>query len=69
MSEKNGNRYASRTYWLCWGIVIAATWLTRGQALDGAGFVTLALGVLAAWQSRRAFDNKLEADARKEAGR
>ena len=55
-------RYFSRTYWLCWGIVILATTLTFTDNLDGAGWVT-AIGItLGAWQARRAWDNKLLAE-------
>ena len=55
-------KLASRTYWLCWGIVLLATYLAQAGTLDGAGWVTATAGVLIAWQSRRAYDNKLKAN-------
>lgn len=57
------NKLTSRTYWLCWGIVLLGTYLTKQGGLDGAGWVTVTLGTLAAWQGRRAFDNKLAASS------
>ena len=59
--NKTENRYRSRTYWLCWGLVALATGLCGFGLLEGAGWVTVALGVLSAWQVRRAYDNKLKA--------
>lgn len=61
-SEKAESRYRSRTYWLCWGILILATSLAGSELLDGAGWVTTAGIVIGAWQARRAWDNKLDAD-------
>jgi hypothetical protein len=63
MSNGNGQkRYRSRTYWLCWGIVVLSAALTWTGKLDGAGWVTAALGTVGAWQARRAYDNKLLAE-------
>jgi FtsH-binding integral membrane protein len=57
--EDDMNRYRSRTYWLCWGIVLLSTVLCSFGRIEGAGWITCNLGVLAAWQLRRAHDNKL----------
>lgn len=57
-----GSRYRSRTYWLCWGIVLLAAALTWTGKMDGAGFGTVAIATLTAWQLRRYGDNKLHAE-------
>lgn len=62
MGTPDFNRYRSRTYWLCWGVLILASALCYFKGIDGAGWVTTALGTVAAWQARRAWDNKLDAD-------
>ena len=54
-------RYLSRTYWLVWGLVGIATWLTYAGNIDGQGWITIALGLFAGWQTRRWADNKLAA--------
>lgn len=61
MGTVDENRYRSRTYWLVWGCVILGTTLTYSSKLEGTGWVTLVLGLVAAWQLRRYGDNKLMA--------
>lgn len=60
--DKTESRYRSRTYWLCWGILILASALCWAGGIDGAGWVTVTLGTLGGWQARRAYDNRLNAD-------
>jgi hypothetical protein len=55
-------RYLSRTYWMCWGILLMGTALCYCGKIDGAGWSTVSLGILAAWQLRRYGDNKLAAN-------
>ena len=62
MGTRDENRYKSRTYWLCWGIVLLAAALTWTGKMDGAGFGTVAIATLGAWQLRRYGDNKLLAE-------
>jgi hypothetical protein len=62
MATPDENRYRSRTYWLVWGCVILGTALTYSEKLEGTGWTTLVLGLVAAWQLRRGWDNKLAAD-------
>jgi hypothetical protein len=62
MADRDENRYRSRTYWMCWGIVALSFGLVAIGKIDSAGWVTVALGVLGAWQLRRYGDNKLFAE-------
>ena len=62
MTAKTDNRYRSRTYWLCWGIILLAAGLTLVGKVDGAGFGTVSIATLGAWQLRRYGDNKLAAE-------
>jgi len=56
------DRYLSRTYWLTWGLVGLATWLTYSDRITGQGWITVALGLFAGWQARRYGDNKIAAN-------
>lgn len=58
--QKVESRYRSRTYWLCWGIMLLASGLVWFNRIEGAGWVTTAGLVVGAWQARRAWDNSLE---------
>jgi hypothetical protein len=62
MEPKAESRYRSRTYWLCWGILMISSILCWGAKIDGAGWVTVTLGTLGGWQARRAWDNKLDSE-------
>ena len=62
MAKSPENRYRSRTYWMCWGIILMSFGLALAGKIDGAGWGTVALGVVAAWQIRRGYDNKLAAE-------
>jgi uncharacterized membrane protein len=62
MSIKVENKFRSRTYWLCWGIVLLVSALTYVGKVDGAGFGTVVIATLGAWQLRRYGDNKLAAE-------
>ena len=60
----NGNKkFRSRTYWMCWGILILTILMVYFGKIDGNNWQIIALGVLAGWQARRAWDNKLLADS------
>ncbi len=62
MAEKKWTfgRYRSRTYWLIWGTMFIASVLCYQSKIEGSGWVTVSLGLVAAWQLRRYGDNKLE---------
>lgn len=53
------NNWTSRTFWLCVAIIGLGTALNALGNLDGAGWVTTSLAVLAAWQGRKAYDFKM----------
>jgi uncharacterized protein YraI len=54
-------RYRSRNLWLCAGALVAGTGLVLAGFLDGSAWVTVTLGTLAAWQTRRHLDNRVQA--------
>ena len=62
MGTKDENRYRSRTFWMCMLVILLSFGLVLGGKVDSAGWGTVALGVLAAWQLRRGWDNKIAAE-------
>lgn len=67
MTEINGGykRYRSRTFWMVNTYVLLATGLTYFDKIEGAGWITVILGLFAGWQIRRAADNRLAANGGK----
>jgi uncharacterized protein YraI len=63
MTSEGGpdRRYRSRTFWLCAGVLLVGTSLVVSGYLDGTAWVTVALGTLTAWQTRRHLDNRVQA--------
>ncbi len=56
------SKFRSRTLWMCWGILLLTFALVFDGKIEGVGWGTVSLGVLAAWQLRRGWDNKLAAE-------
>ena len=57
--QKQRRVFSSRSWWTALLIIALATWLTRETLISGEGWITVALGIYAGWQTRGYAERKL----------
>ena len=60
--EKQASNWMSRTFWMFILVIVLGTILNAVGNLDGAGWVTVVIATMAAWQGRKAYDFKMVAE-------